>query len=231
MNYNEQTKYFKKTFGLKNEPLAISFTNDKLATDLMIATSGRYQEISICRAIKLAMDGKSIIIDDKVLKYPDGCNYCGLTELTKNQKRRIQDYLIDDEKITGSIISLERMLRLTSIPLAGIADRIVITPLDKTKIRPDMLLFMCNPGQASRLISLDTYWDGLSPKQQVIGTLCYTTIIYTIMTGYTNISMGDWAARIKQHFTHDMLFVSIPYERINNLIDAMKEISSCKEVF
>lgn len=64
MNYNEQTKYFKKTFGLKNEPLAISFTNDKLATDLMIATISKYQEIAICKAIRLSMDGESLVIDD-----------------------------------------------------------------------------------------------------------------------------------------------------------------------
>ena len=215
MDFKEQSKLFKQTFGLKYEPLAISFTNDEV-------TSGKYEKTSICRALKLAAKGESFLIDENVSTCPGGSKYCGFTEATSHdQKRRLQKFLTKGEKLTGSIVSFERMQKLTTEPPTGLADRIVMTPLDKAEIRPDMILFQCNPEQACRLISLDTYWDGVSPKQQLIGALCNTAISYTIMTGNTNVSMGDWTARNHQKFDTDITFVSIPYERINNLIEAI----------
>jgi uncharacterized protein (DUF169 family) len=215
MDFKEQSKLFKQTFGLKYEPLAISFTNDEVTAD-------KYEKTSICRALKLAANGESFLIDENVSTCPGGSRYCGFTEITSHdQKRRLQKFLTKGEKLTGSIVSFERMQKLTTEPPTGLADRIVITPLDKAEIKPDMILFQCNPEQACRLITLDTYWDGISPKQQLIGALCHTAISYTIMTGNTNISMGDWTARNHQKFDTDITFVSIPYERIHNLIEAI----------
>ncbi len=72
-----------------------------------------------------------------------------------------------------------------------------------------------------RLITLDTYWDGISPKQQVIGALCHSAIVYTIISGCTNLSMGDWTARNHQKYEPDIVFLSVPYERIHNIIAAI----------
>ena len=53
MNYKEQAHIFKKTFKLKYEPMAISFTNEEIS-------SGRYEKTSFCRAIKLASEVKAL---------------------------------------------------------------------------------------------------------------------------------------------------------------------------
>jgi uncharacterized protein (DUF169 family) len=215
MGFEEESLILKRTLGLKYEPLAISFTNDEIST-------GLYEKTSICRALKLAGEGESFVIDESMSTCPGGSRYCGFTEVTsKQQKRGLQKFLVKGEKLTGSIVSFERMQKLTASPPTGLSDRILICPLEKSEIRPDMILFQCNAEQACRIITLDTYWDGLSPKQQVIGALCHTAISYTIMTGYSNISMGDWTARHHQKFDPDIIFVSIPYERINNLIEAI----------
>jgi len=220
MDFEEQSKIFKRTFGLKYEPLAISFTNDEIS-------NGKYEKISVCRALKLAAEGESFLIDETVSTCPGGSRYCGFTEMTSiEQKRRLQRFLTKGEKLTGSIVSFERMQKLTASPPTGLADKIVISPLEKAEIRPDMILFQCNAEQACRLITLDTYWDGLSPEQQIIGALCHSAISYTIMTGLTNISMGDWTARHHQKFDPEIVFLSISYERINNLIDAIPHCSA-----
>jgi uncharacterized protein (DUF169 family) len=215
MNFKEQSEIFKKTFGLKHEPLAISFTNDEIS-------SGKYEKTSICRALKLSAEGECFVIDENVITCPGGSRFCGFTEVTSGeQKRRLQQFLTKGEKLTSSIVSFERMQKLTTAPPTGLADKVLICPLNKTETHPDMVLFLCNAEQACRLITLDTYWDGISPKQQVIGALCQTAISYTIMTGNTNISMGDWTARHHQKFASDIVFLSVPYERINNLIKAI----------
>lgn len=215
MDYKEQSDILKKVLGLKKEPIAVSFTNEKL-------TTGKREKTSICRALKLSGEGECFIIDGDLSTCPGGSRYCGFSgEITGDQKRRLQQFLTKGEKLTHSIVSFERMLKLGSTPPIGMADRIVICPLENMVIRPDMVLFLCNGEQACRIIALDTYWDGLNPKQQLIGALCHTAISYTITTGNTNISMGDWTARNHQQFEPDIVFVSVPYERMNNLIAAI----------
>jgi uncharacterized protein (DUF169 family) len=172
--------------------------------------------------LKLSAAGECFIIDEDVSTCPGGSRYCGFSgEITGEKKRRLQEFLTNGEKLTHSIVSFERMLRLSTAPPTGIADRIVICPLEKAEIRPDMILFLCNGEQACRIIALDTYWDGLNPKEQLVGALCHTAISYTISTGYTNISLGDWTARSHQQFDPDIVFASVPYERMGNLIAAI----------
>lgn len=220
MSYKEQADVFKKTFGLKYEPMAISFTNDEIS-------GVRYEKTSICKAMKLASEGESFIIDEDVSICPGGSQFCGFSEPhTGKQKRRLQQFLTKGEKLTGSIVSFERMRKLAVPPATDLADRVVICPLDKSEIRPDMILFLCNAEQACRLITLDTYWDGISPKQQIIGALCYSAIVYTIMSGNTNMTVGDWTARSHQGFEPDVIFLSVPYERIHNLIAAIPNCSA-----
>jgi uncharacterized protein (DUF169 family) len=219
MECKEQAELLKKVLGLKKEPLAITFTNDEVS-------EGLYERISICKALKRAAEGDCFVIDEKVETCPGGSRYCGFTEIAGQQKRRLQRFLTKGEKLTSSIVSFERMSKLTVQPPTGLADRLVICPLEKTTLRPDIVLFQCNPEQACRLITLDTYWDGISPQQQVIGALCHSSITYPIMTGCTNITMGDWTARKQQGFEPDILFLSVPYERMHNLIAAVPNCSA-----
>ncbi|MCE7698161.1 MAG: DUF169 domain-containing protein [Methanobacterium paludis] len=73
MGYKEQADVFKKTFELKYEPMAISFTNEEIS-------SGRYEKTQICRALKLAAEGESFIIDEEVSTCPGGSQFCGFIE-------------------------------------------------------------------------------------------------------------------------------------------------------
>ena len=219
MEFKEQSELLKKVLGLKKEPLAITFTNEEIS-------EGLYEKTSICKALKRAGEGDCFVIDAKVETCPGGSRYCGFTDFTEEQKRRLQSFLTKGEKLTSTIVSFERMQKLTVQPPTGLADRLVICPLEKTTIRPDLVLFQCNPEQACRLIALDTYWDGISPQQQVIGALCHSCITYPVMTGCTNMTTGDWTARKQQGFEPDILFLSVPYERMHNLITAIPNCSA-----
>jgi len=219
MEFKEQSELLKKVLGLKKEPLAITFTNDEIS-------DGLYEKTSICKALKRAAEGDCFVIDAKVETCPGGSRFCGFSDVTGAQKKRLQSFLTKGEKLTSTIVSFERMQKLTVQPPMGLADRLVICPLEKTTIRPDIVLFQCNPEQACRLMTLDTYWDGISLKQQVIGALCHSSITYPVMTGRTNMTTGDWTARKQQGFERDILFLSVPYERMHNLITAIPKCSA-----
>lgn len=216
----KQSELFKNLLELKYEPVAVIFTNDQVST-------GKYEKTPICRAIKLAFEGGCYIVDKETSTCPGGSRYCGFSGTpTMVEKRRLQNFLTRGEKLTNSIVSFERMQKLSVEPPTGLSDRIIICPLNLAEKRPDLVLFSVNPEQACRLVTLDTYWDGLSPDQRIIGALCQTSISYSLMTGNTNLSMGDWTARHHQEFDPDILFLTIPYERMDNLIKAVPKCSA-----
>jgi uncharacterized protein (DUF169 family) len=113
------------------------------------------------------------------------------------------------------------METLSTPPPLGLAENVIISPLEKSEIRPDLALFICNPEQASRLITLASYFDGIPPKLEVIGATCHMSIAYSIVSGQINANFIDFTSRKIKGFGKDELIVTIPYERMDNLIKAI----------
>ena len=103
----------------------------------------------------------------------------------------------------------------------GLAENVIISPLEKSEIRPDLVLFICNAEQACRLLTMATYFDGVPPKLEVIGTTCHTSIAYSIVSGQINANFIDFTSRKIKGFGKDELIITIPYEKMDNLIKAI----------
>jgi uncharacterized protein (DUF169 family) len=88
------------------------------------------------------------------------------------------------------------------------------------------VIFLCNPEQTCRLIYLDHYWDGIPLQIEVTGSLCSSAIAYPIATGRSNVTFGDWTARRMQKYKPDVVFFTVPYERLRNLVAAVPECSA-----
>ena len=74
---------------------------------MMKFQSGRYEKISICKAMKLAAEGESFIIDEDVSTCPGGNHYCGFSEpFAGKQKRKLQKFLTKGEKLTVPLFVL-----------------------------------------------------------------------------------------------------------------------------
>ncbi|MBU1671683.1 MAG: DUF169 domain-containing protein [Actinobacteria bacterium] len=206
--------------GLQSRPVAITFTNEEV--DLSAGP-----RTWICRAMKLAARGKTFVIDAGTSACPGGSWHCGLTQPPAAAGRRaLQHFLTRGEKLTHSIVSFQRMQGLSSPPPTGLSERIVFCPLDESPLCPDLVLFVCNAEQACRLIALDHFWDGRPPDVDLVGSLCHAAIGYPVMTGNTNVTFGDWTARRMQKYPEDAVFVTVPYERMHNLVKAIPECSA-----
>jgi uncharacterized protein (DUF169 family) len=120
------------------------------------------------------------------------------------------------------------MQALSDPPPTGMSDRIFIGPVKGAPLRPDVVLFLCNAEQACRLVTLDHYWDGIPVRVELTGALCHSALSYPVVTGRTNVTFGDWTARRQQKFGPHAVFVSVPYERIHNLVAALEECSAGK---
>lgn len=216
----EQAGELERVFGLEHKPVAVTFTNEPLE-------AGGGARMWLCRALKHAAQGKSFVIDSETSACPGGSWHCGLTEPPGSEARRaLQQFLTRGEKLTHSITSFHRMQSLTTPPPTGLSERIALGPMEDAPIRPDIVLFLCNPGQACRLVTLDQYWDGIPPRIELAGSLCHSAISYPAVTGLTNLTLGDWTARRAQKFSDDIVFLSVPYERMHNLLLAIPECSA-----
>lgn len=209
---------------LKARPVTVTFTNEPVEDSP--------NKARMCQAIKRAGAGKSFVLDKDTSLCPGGTWHCGLSEQPSGDIRRgIQKFLTSGEKLTNSIVSFWRMVELAPATPTGLSDRILIKPLDETVLRPDIVLFMCDPEQSCRLLALDQFWDGIPPEIQMSGSLCYAAISYPIVTGRTNVTFGDWTARRMTKFKRDVVFLSVPYERMANLVKAIPNCSAGTAVF
>jgi uncharacterized protein (DUF169 family) len=209
-----------EVLGIKSKPVAITFTNDEVE-------AGKRKRVWMCNSLKQAARGKSYVIDTETSLCPGGSWHCGLTPPPPGPTfRGLQWFLTRGEKLTHSITSFHRMMALAAAPPTGMSERILIGPMTEAEVRPDLAVFLVNPEQACRLISLDHYWDGIPLQVEITGSLCSSAIAYPIVTGRTNVTFGDWTARRMQKFSPDVVFVSVPYERVHNLAAAVPECSA-----
>lgn len=218
--YSKQAKTLKNLLKMDKEPLSVTYSNEKYNKNVKTP-------ITICGALNNASANENFVINTETSICPGGSWHCGLVEAPQTKKKKmVQNVLIKGEKLYHSITSFERSQKMITPEPAGLADNILIEPLNNAKKRPDLVVFLCNPEQTCRIITLDTYWDGIPPKIQMVGALCHSTISYSIMTGSTNVTVGDWTARHHQEIDSNIMFVTIPYERLNNLIAAIPECSA-----
>lgn len=209
-----------QVLGIKSEPVAVTFTNDEVK-------AGRRKRAWMCGALKQAARGKSFVIDRETSACPGGGWHCGLTPPPPGPAfRGLQWFLTRGEKLTHSIVSFHRMQALAALPPTGMSERILMGPVGEAEARPDLVVFLVNPEQACRLVTLDHYWDGIPPRVELAGSLCHSAIAYPAVTGHTNVTFGDWTARRMQKFGPEVVFVSVPYERVHNLAAAVPECSA-----
>lgn len=219
--WSEQAQRVTKILGLSHRPVSVTFTNDEIE-------AVRPRKTWVCRALKqAALAGEAFVLDKESSACPGGSWHCGLSEPPGGPARRaLQQFLTRGEKLTSSITSFQRMQDLGSHPPTGLADRILIAPMEDAPIRPDLVIFVCRADEACRLVTLDHYWDGLPIRAELTGSLCHAAIGYPAVTGRTNLTLGDWTARRTQRFPSEVMFLTVPYERMANLELAIPECSA-----
>ena len=81
---------------------------------------------------------------------------------------------------------------------------------------------LVNAEQASRLITLNQFWDGKSPSLEMRGSLCWSMITYPLVSGNFNISVGDISARRMERWDPGIMVASIQWERIRGIAEAVE---------
>jgi len=218
MEWKEYASEIKEVLGLDGSPVAVTYSQ-KPATK---PTKGKHR---VCNALLRARDGAVIDLTAENSACNGGTWHLGLGERPKGESHKaLQEFLVEGEKLVCSLAAFHRMQALTLPPPLGVAEHIIIAPMDKAEFRPDVVLFVCNAEQACRLLTLDGYETGIPPRTEMAGATCHQAIAYPIVSGELNVSLMDYTSRRIKGYKASDLIVSIPYHRFHGV---MRSIPHC----
>ncbi len=203
---------------LEGNPVAVTYSMKPPSE----AAEGKHR---VCNALLEARDGNIIDLTAATSACAGGTWHLGLGERpTGEADRALKEFLVDGEKLYCSIATFHRAQALTSPSPLGLADHVILSPMDRAEFCPDIVLFICNADQACRLITLDGYDTGIPPRIEMSGATCHQAIAYPVVTGELNVSLMDYTSRRIRGYKPEDLLVSIPYHRF---LGVMRSIDHC----
>ena len=218
MEWKEYAEKLQPVLGLRGSPIAVTYS-------LEADPRGAEGRCWVCAALQRARDGEILSLNRGNSACSGGTSHLGLGPRPSGEADvALKKFLVQGEKLFCSLAALHRMRSLTLPPPTGLAEHVIICPLEAAEQRPDLVIFLVNPEQACRLLTLATYMDGIPPKMQLMGAACYTTIAYPLVSGEINLSLFDYTARRMRRFAKDELLVTVPFPKMHNLIES---IPSC----
>jgi uncharacterized protein (DUF169 family) len=218
MEWKEYSKQIKELLGLKGSPVAITYSMDPVGdTD--------HGKTRVCNAFLKARDGKIIDLTKENSTCGGGTWHLGLGERPGGEAdKALKEFLVHGEKLFCSLAVFHRAMALGVAPPKGLAEHIILSPLEKAELCPDVVLFICNARQACRLVTLDEYDRGMPPKIELLGATCHQAVSYPLVSGELNVSLMDYTSRKIKGYTDDDLLVSVPYHRMHGI---MRSIPYC----
>jgi uncharacterized protein (DUF169 family) len=210
----ESARKIRDALGIEREAVGVKYTDESPTAKL---AKGQY---AVCNGILEAAGGKVIMLSEETCACPGGKSHIGLTETRKVPLKM----LVEGEKLwcdvktaTRSRVESERIAK----PPLGIASKVYLYPVGKDIFVPDLIIFLVNAEQVSRLITLAQFWDGKTPSFEMRGSLCWSTITYPIVSGNFNITAGDISARRMAGWDENIMIASVPVEKIQGIADAI----------
>ncbi len=212
--YIENVKNIVDALSIEKEPVGVKYTDEDPEVEIEI---GSY---TVCGAILEASEGKVILLSEDKCACFGGKSHLGLT-----QRREIPwKMLVEGEKLwvdvktaVRSSVAVERIAK----PPFGLSKKVFLYPVRTGLFQPDLILLLVNAEQASRLITLNQFWDGKTPSIEMRGALCWSMITYPLVSGNFNLSVGDISARRMERWDPGIMTASIPWERIRGIAEAV----------
>lgn len=213
MIWRKQAKRLIEVLGLKGHPVAVSYTIDPARTTVR-------PRFWVCEALKIARSGKEVVLTAQSSACMSGAWQLGLIPApTGEEYKTLARFLVEGEKLCASYAAIYRMNKLITPPPFGLGDCVIFAPMDQVTRAPDLVVFVVNPEQASRLLTLATFETGVPPRIEMFGPTCHQVIGYPLVTGEVNVSVMDITSR--KRYNPEELFVTIPGHILPRVIEAI----------
>jgi uncharacterized protein (DUF169 family) len=201
-------------------PLAVKLVKDE--SEFPEKTRRPEQKLAICQAVTISRRyGWTMGITEDDSGCPGASLAYGWTRLA-DEDAMIQFFTsvgyASDEVVARRI--LENIDHLESSKCRGL----VVSPLTRTRIIPDVILVYGNPAQMMRLIQGAMYKEGKRVKSELAGIAasCTSGILRTFNTGeYQVVLPGNGDRVFAVTYDNEMIF-AIPAARASEITEGMK---------
>jgi uncharacterized protein (DUF169 family) len=217
MIWQEYAQQLKEVLALDGSPVGVAFSD-------VPASNGKAAKIMPCGAFyQAARNGATFNISAETCTCPGGTSSLGLAVPSPERAALVRKFLMEGEKFSSCCASFFRSRALSeSKPPIGVSQYVIIGPLEDFELKPDLVLFLCNPAQASRLITLATFETGIPLKAQLNGSTCAGSIAFPLSTGRVNVSFIDTSSRhlVKGYKDTDLIF-SAPFYYVRSIVESI----------
>ena len=209
----------REALGIRDEAVGVKYTDDEPAVGL---AEGQY---AVCNGILAAGKGQVIMLSEKTCTCPGGRSTLGLTQ-TRSVSLKM---LVEGEKLWCDVKTATRSRlqthKIASPPL-GIGCKVYLYPMSKNVFAPDLVIFLVNAEQVSRLITLAQFWNGQTPSFEMRASLCWGAITYPLVSGNFNITVGDISARRMAGWEPSLMIATVPAEQIEGIAAAVDKTTA-----
>ena len=210
----EAVNKIRNVLGIEKEAVGVKYT-DEIPTSK--AAEGQF---AVCGGILEAAEGTVIMLSKETCSCPGGRNSLGLIEGSGVSLKM----LVEGEKLWCDVKTATRSRiesRKIATPPVGISNTVYFYPINKNLFEPDLVIFLVNAEQVSRLVTLAQFWDGKTPSFEMRGSLCWSSITYPMVSGNFNITAGDISARRMAGWDKNLMIATVPVEKVQGIADAI----------
>lgn len=209
----------REALGIHDEAVGVKYTDDEPAVEL---AEGQY---AVCNGILAAGKGQVIMLSEQTCACPGGRSTLGLTQ-TRSVSLKM---LVEGEKLWCDVKTATRSRMQThkiASPPLGIGCKVYLYPMSKNVFAPDLVIFLVNAEQVSRLITLAQFWNGQTPSFEMRASLCWGAITYPLVSGNFNITVGDISARRMAGWEPSLMIATVPAEQIEGIAAAVDKTTA-----
>ena len=179
-------------------------------------------KVTVCQAISMARRyGWSIHLKPQDCCCPIALLLYGWVEI-EDEKEVWNLYVKSgvNKTLEASKKRLEALPRFKKGEVKGV----VFSPLEWTKIQPDMVMVYCNPAQLVRFIHATLYEEGGKLTFSTVGGggSCSEGIIKTVLTQKPQIVLPGIGDRVFSMTQDDEIIFTIPAEKLEKIVEDLK---------
>lgn len=209
-----------QVLGLRSNPVAISLirTGDPVPHVPLPGVRLRY-----CQALIMARRGMSVLMPASAHACPDGASILGLGKVPR--KLATGEIYVQLGKLATREAAAKMVRERPALP-EGSMRATLLTPLDKTVARPDVVAVIAPPETMMWLCMASTYRTGKRSSFQMssYNAQCVETTLYPYTTGEMNTSLGCYGCRAISDLGEEMMFMGIPLAGMPKLIAGLRHL-------
>ena len=220
----DESRKLVEALGLKYEPVAITLI--KKGQPLPEGYIVPEKPLRHCQAIMRARRGEMLVTQSDKQACPVGASSLGLVPIP--EKVRSGEFHFGMGMYTSPEAAKNTIDQRPSLEVGSI-EAIAVSPLSKSRIKPDVVVVTGTPEQVFWLLPAATSFSvggRVTFEMASVQAACADTTLIPYLTGNLNISLGCFGCRKTTDIAPEEMLVGIPGTKLKEIVaavDKMKE--------